>query len=136
MAITVDLDMATAISAAVGTLTLGTNLFAGPVRAQVGGVPYDSTVFVLATGGSSPQPYLDGSGTDYNISSVQVTVRSATDTFAAGQALARTVRAALHQQAVAGYIDVTAVSTEPSYLGQDKDGQHRWTSNFDLQHVR
>lgn len=125
------LDIATAIAARVGTLTLGTNVFAGPVRPSP-----DEAVFVLASGGGQSVPYRGtdtGSGPDQlRNPSVQVFVRSANEDYASGAALSRTVRNALDCREPTGYVDVRAQQSAPIYLEKDDEGRHRWSLNFSV----
>ena len=125
-----DLDLATAIATRVGTLTLGTNIFAGPVRPSP-----DEAVFVLASGGAGPIPYREtdtGGGPDQlRRHAVQVFVRSANEDYAGGAALSRVVRNALDCREPTGYVDVRA-RQDPIYLEQDDEGRHRWSLNFSV----
>ena len=135
MATTVDADVVTALTGSNG-LVSGTNLFAGPVRAPGTGVP-DKAVFVLATGGPPPMPFiLGGSGTDYCRSTVQVRVRSDQEDFPTGQTLARALRTLLHKNILSGYIDVRVRESEPNYLGQGELGHHEWSINLEMEHRR
>ena len=57
---TAGLDVATTIAAAVGSLTLGTNIFNGPVRpASNDGIPHEA-VFCFTTSGLTDEPFIDG----------------------------------------------------------------------------
>ena len=53
------LDIATGVASSVGSLTLGTNCFAGPVRDAGSGIP-NTAVFVVGTGGFPVEVFLDG----------------------------------------------------------------------------
>lgn len=134
MATTPDLDMLAELTGNY-SLTSGTNLFAGPVVVVATGVP-DKAVFILATGGAPPQPFIDGSGQDYCRSAVQIRIRSTTEDFPGGQTLARNVRDFLHKRVVSGYVDIRAREAEPNYLGPDEQGHHEWSVNLDLEHRR
>ena len=127
-----DSDIRTALAGSGLGLVAGTNLFCGPVRAPMPGVP-PLAVFVLASGGYGPRPLL-GSHTDYRISTVQVTVRSAEQDFAGGQSLARSVLIALQRAAITGYASVVMRESEPNYLGQDQDARHLWSLNAEMGH--
>jgi hypothetical protein len=135
MAETLDEDVVTELAASGLGLVSGTNLFTGPERSVGDGIP-DQAVFVLATGGAPPAPFIDGSGVDYCWSTVQITVRSAVRSFHSGQALARSVRNAIHEASISGYVDVRAREAEPNYLGADEQEMHTWTINVEMEHRR
>jgi hypothetical protein len=124
-------DVVTRLNSAVAALTSGTNLFEGPVRPPRATVPA-TAVFVLATGGPPPEPYL-GQGIDWRVSNVQATVRGEVGAgFAAGQTLARSVLDAIQRGGLSGYVRVLVVESEPTYLGQDENGHYLWTVNARL----
>lgn len=135
MADTLDADIATVLAAGGIGLTSGTNLFTGPERPIGDGIP-DEAVFVLASGGYPPEPFIDGSGQDYCISTVQIIVRSAIRSHDSGQTLARDVRDCVHKATIAGYVDLRVREAEPNYLGQDEQELHTWSLNMELQHRR
>lgn len=125
---TPDLDLATHIGTNVAALTLGTNLFMGPLRAKNVAIP-DQVVFVLNTGGPQPSEFIEGGGTpELYEHSLQVRVRSApgASSFEDGQALARTVRDAIHRASISGYIDVWVRSSSPDYIEVDDEDRHEW----------
>ncbi len=135
MATAPDDDVYTRLAAAVPGLTAGTNLFTGPVR-EVGDTVPGECVFVLASGGAAPQAYAGPTAVETRFSGVQVRVRSAKQSFDAGETLARAVCAALHHQqaSMSGYINVRALQSEPLYIGEDKAGYHGWSINLELVH--
>lgn len=115
-------------------LTSGTNIFRGPLRPASTSAPGPSSiptkaVFVLATGGPPPSPYL-GSGLNVYESNVQVMVRSELADFAGGQTLARACITVLQQAIPSGYISFLVVESEPNYLGADAQGCHLWSVNL------
>lgn len=132
MATTPDTDVVALLTGSLG-LVAGTNLFAGPVRAPGTGVP-DKAVFVLATGGAPPIPYMDGTLQDYQRSIVQIRVRSDLEDFPTGQTLARSVRDFLHKITGTSYTDIRVRETEPNYLGPDELGHHEWSVNLEMEH--
>jgi len=135
MATTPDVDVATRLGAAGIGLTLGTNLFAGPVRAYVDGTVPHQSVFCLATGGPPPEPFCgDPTNKDFRRSKVQVRTRSNLEDFDGGQTLTRNTRNAIHKASVVGYVDVEVLESEPNYLGKDEDGHHEWSINVELMH--
>jgi len=133
MATAPDSDVVTQLVAAGIGLVSGTNLWRGPERAAGTGVPAKS-VFVLASGGYPPRPFLGPSSTDMRRSTVQITVRSDAQDFDGGQTLVRAVRNAIHKAAVAGYVDIRVRESEPNYLGQDEAARHLWTVNVEMEH--
>jgi hypothetical protein len=130
-----DLDIATAIGAGVASLTLGVNLFAGAVRpyaefSAATGVPVEA-VFCLQTGGRPDTVFKRTPLRHLSYPSVQVTVRSSTS-FQAGQDLSEEIFTLLNHNPVAGYVEWSAVSSAPFYLGKGNDEQHHeWTINID-----
>lgn len=117
------------------TLASGANLFVGPARPQGQGVPLGPAVFVLATGGLPPQPYL---GVDFELrtETVQVTVRARPERYADGLALARGVYETLVSSSPAGFIDLQPRESAPTYLGADANGCHLFTINCEARVVR
>jgi hypothetical protein len=133
MATQPDEDVANALAAAIGTLTKGTNLFTGKVRAPGANIP-DEAVFVLATGGPPTQDYGGQTAAETHFSGVQIRTRSNPNEFEAGQALARLVHRTLHHTPPTGYLEATSASTEPLAIAEDESAHHHWSSNFQLWH--
>jgi hypothetical protein len=125
MATRVDIDIATAIESAIGSLTIATNLFYGPRRAVGEGSPAKA-VFVVLAGGPPPQAFL-GSTTVLRESSVQIIVRSSREDYDDGLDLAQEVQDAVHYAPIAGYKDVRVNDAQPVYLDQDEAGFHEWS---------
>ena len=131
MAAPPDEAVATALAAAAIGLTLGANLFRGPVRPPSAGVPHKA-VFALATGGPAPLVHTQGgAGPDVKRASVQVRVRSDVDGFSVGHALARSAWSALQRATLAGYMAATCRESEPVYLGMDATEHHEWSVNVE-----
>lgn len=139
MATTPDIDVATYLGTQLGTLTLGTNLFCGPVRGHDtpdSGIP-DQAVFVLASGGPAPGAFLGNSASgEQRFTSLSIRVRSAPNGFQSGQTLARSVRDTLHHAAVSGYLDVAVRESDPAYLGVTEKAQHEWSIGVNLMHLQ
>jgi hypothetical protein len=133
MATTPDLDLATYLGTQIGALTLGTNLFVGKTRAVGDNIP-SKAVFCLATGGPTPQAYMDGTAVEERPSMVQARIRSEPRDFDGGQTLARLVRDTAHHASISGYIDVEAQQAEPFPIGEDAKGHHEWSINFRMLH--
>lgn len=116
------------------TLAYGANLLVGPVRPVSEGVD-PLAVFVLQSGGASPQPYM-GQGESFHVSSVQVVVRSGIDGFQSGEALARALHARAHLNTPPGYTYALAAESDPVYLGTTDAGAHLHAFNLSVGHRR
>lgn len=134
MALDVTLDIATTLATRLA-LTLGTDVFKGPVRAARDGVPARA-IFVTPTGGPPGQIQRDISPpTELRENRVQIRVRSGQEDYAGGDTLARSVIAALSfnpPTSPAGYKDVRALQPQPIYLRKDEQGLHEWSTNFEV----
>jgi len=113
-------DLATEIGTQVGSLTLGTNLFASTIRAPDSNIPKDS-VFVWDDGGLKP---LRSMGDSDEIRTVLVHVRVRNVKLAAGSALAHSIMNLLRGDDVSTYLDVEIAISGPRALGKDSDGNH------------
>lgn len=134
---TPDLDVATRLAAASPAPdlgALGTNIFQGPVRPPVAGLIPHAAIFVLATGGPSPDPYFSvgGASASFFRVGVQVRIRSAVDAFATGQTTALNVRAKLHLANLTGYVACRVRESHPLYLGTDDTEHHEFSVNVEL----
>lgn len=107
--------------------TLGTNLFAGPVRPVSTVIPHRA-IFVLTYGG--PAPLDKFSGVSIQRHSVQVMIRSNADAFSVAQADAKACRDALHLGTVTGYMRCAAL--QPVYLGLDDNEHPLFSLNLEL----
>lgn len=116
---TPDADVVTELAAAGLGLVAGVNIFRGPMRPAVAGVPVKA-VFVAETGGPPPVPYIDAAthGDTWTFE-VQVMVRGSREKFAETRTLARDIRDALHRASIAGYLSVVAIQSGPVPLGFD-----------------
>ena len=110
------------------TLTLGGNVFGGPIPVATG-VPQGTTTVPLQaigcieTGGANT-PLLNGGGMRINEPTVTVQVRSAGDRYTPGVELARAAKSRCNAASVAGYVGWWA--GEVTYLGPDESGAHHW----------
>ena len=126
------LDVATKIASGVGSLTLGTNCFAGPIRDVGSGIP-DTSVFVVGTGGFPVEAFIDGgSGTGLEKPAVRVLVRSDRNDFSGGVTLADSVLAAIDMNPPTGYVEARTTTSDPIYIGTDDTGHHEWSINVEL----
>lgn len=124
---TPDSDLATKLATAL-SLTVNTNVFAGPVRPVGARVPAKA-IFCLAGGGLPPIPFL-GTSTDVRQSAVQVRIRTAVaDGYGTGLTFARSVLTACQRASVSGYVTALVSDSEPAYLGQDDLGNFEWSLN-------
>jgi len=121
-------DVAAALATA-GVGTVGTGIFIGPTRAPATGLPAVA-VFVLPTGAGPPvAPYL-GTSTDWHEVALQILVRSAANSYAAGRTKAAACRTALHRLALgASYTLCMVRETEALYLGRNELGHHEFAIN-------
>jgi len=131
MATAADTLLAAHLSANIAGLTLGTNVFDGPVRAEdeASGLMPGEAVYVTLDGGMAP---LDTKGAEViRQAAVAVRVRSKTDDYAGGRTLAEACWKAAHHAALTGYMDVGCVTSAPAYLGQLADARHEWSFNVE-----
>lgn len=129
-----DLDVATALAGAGIGLTLGTNVFWGPVRESDPSTAFPSAaVFCTMRGGAPPINYCDASITpQLREPLVQVMIRSAPRDYAAGQATARQVKNALHDIPPTGYDACRVEQAEPLPIGETNQGEHLFSLNVHL----
>ncbi|TQF12482.1 hypothetical protein FJV41_28780 [Myxococcus llanfairpwllgwyngyllgogerychwyrndrobwllllantysiliogogogochensis] len=126
MARDVAADLAQLLAAGGLGLSVGSNLFLGPtLEADEATVP-DVSCFVLQSGGDPPQGYLGGR-TTYRTVTCQVRVRSARESFRAGQALALSALDVLHLANAAPYVLIEVDEGSPNYFGMDGSDRHWWT---------
>ncbi len=124
-------DVATELAGAGIGLTLGTNLFMGPMRDASASVPKNA-VFVKGLPGGLPQRTM---GESDEIRSPLVSVNVRWTTFDAGDTKIRQVQEALQAATISGYIDVVAQQSEPLVLGQDNEGLHMFMMIFSLKYI-
>lgn len=126
--------IATVIDTAIGTLTINTNLFTTEQREPGFEIP-QLAVFCLQNGGDTPESYCNGSdptGVRLYKPAVLIRVRCAPHAFATGQALARSIRAAIHELPPSGYIACIVRESEPVFIGEEDNGSFTWQLNADL----
>ncbi len=113
-------DLATEIASQVGSLTLGSNLFASTIRAPDTNIPSDS-VFVWGDGGLEPLRSMSDPD-EIRTALVHVSVRSGK--FADGSTLAHSIMNLLRGDDISTYLDSIISKSEPQALGEDADGLH------------
>ena len=111
------------------SLTLGTNLFIGVVRAVGTGIPINC-VFVRGVGGPSPIRFM-GQVKEIQRPFVNVSIRW--QRFQEGDAKMRAIQNTLQAASITGFLDVVANQSEPFVLSQDAVGYHNWSMDFTLQ---
>lgn len=128
-----DKDIATYLGGDLAALSLGVNLFYGPVRGADDNYP-SKAVFCILDGGPPPLPIW---GTDVvRRSRVALRVRGDRMKYDEGLDLAVSVRASVHYAAIVGYLDTRAEQAEPIFIGNDEDGHPEWVINILMQHRR
>ena len=120
--------LATEIASQVGSLTLGTNLFHGSIRAPSTHVPVDS-VFVWTGGGGRPQRTM-GDPNEIRRTTIHVRVRDSD--YSDGSTLAYSIINGLRGKSIATYLDLFNAFSDPSDFGQDKDGNQIFGATFVL----
>jgi len=141
MTVQPDIDVANHLGTILPQLTVGTNLFAGPMRpyskASEGGMPHQA-IFCLETGGKPPTTYKNAQGDGYQLHmleypTVQIAVRSDPFGFLAARNLCAAIMDTVNRvNPDALYIDSQVNDGSPNYLGTDDDGHHMWSINVDL----
>ncbi len=119
-------DLAEHIEGQVGSLTVGTNLFASTMRAPTTGIP-ENAVFVWDAGG--PAPLRTMSEPD-EIRRALVAVQIRNEKHGTGIDLAYSIQNSVRADAVATYLDLVAANAGPTALGQDLDGNHIFSLFF------
>jgi hypothetical protein len=126
----VEVDILTVLETA-GVGTVGVDLYAGPLR----GTPI-AAVAVLPTGGYPPITLMDAAHQDRVKSTVQINIRSEINDYVGGLTLGRAIIAALHKLPPVGYTECVVTTPDPIYIGEEKQGAHRWSINVELLHFR
>jgi len=118
--------------------TYNAPVFMGPVRpSQPPEIPY-RCVFVLATGGPPPIPYMDGTRIPYRSERTQIRVRGEPYSYATTQFLANNIWSAMQQASSAmtgSYVRVTCDQSQPMYMGQDSYQCPEFVVNLTLEGV-
>jgi hypothetical protein len=122
------LDVSTALAAEGIGLTAGTNLFMGVIQAPSKQVPIDST-FVGSSPGAAPERFM---GEVSEIRRPMVHIRTRSSSFQTGDTRIRLIQDTMQALSISGYLDVKAVQSEPTYLGQTDEGHHLWVMSHEL----
>ncbi len=133
-------DIATALAIALGGgFTLGTNVFAGPVRPVDSDIPHEA-IFCNAATGVSPTRLMRN--VEVRTATVQIRVRGNPGTFEATETLARTVwektknMTTIDATLDADYMAVLALDSEPNNLGQDDQEHWEFSVNVEMMYVQ
>lgn len=114
-------------------LTVGTNLFEGPLRPADDAIP-TRCVFVLGNGGIDPMNYLNGGAYSpelYTVS-LRIVVRGNAGDYSDARSLALSVRGWIHDRPPSGYIASRVRQSWPMYFGQDDAGSHLFGFDIDV----
>ena len=136
----IETDVATHLAAEMG-LTVGVNIFTGGLRGvsdnpSVPGAVPDSAIFVLATGGFTDIPVIDGGNLGREAQpTVQIWVRSEPRDYDGGRVLAANTFVAIDKNPPAGYFEARAANSEPAYVRQDDEDHHEWSVNVTLKRL-
>lgn len=122
-------DMATHIAAQMGSgYTVNTNVFAGPPRELDGNFTLPC-IFAQIYGGPKPLWYRVEQEELKELRLV-VTVKSASDAYETGEAVAHAVREAIRFTVPSGYKDITPRDGFAVYTGVDEKYCHCFVLNF------
>jgi len=124
-------DVATELNGAGISLTLGTNLFTGPLR-EVSSFTPKNSVFVKGLPGGIPERTM---GQSDEIRSPLVSVQVRNTSFNGGDTKVRDIQETLAGVTISGYLDVEAQQSEPLYIGQDNEGLHMWSMIYSLKYI-
>lgn len=117
-------DVATLISDG-GHATLQTDMWRGPVRPAVDDVPVNA-VFVMQSGGLPPHRISRAA----QIRTAGVKIRVRNSGYLTGLTLAKAILDTVDESQPTGYMDVSAIQTEPIFLTKDRNGDYHWSMNF------
>lgn len=122
-------DMASHIATQMGSgYTVGTNVFAGPARELDGNFALPC-IWAQVLGGPRPLWYRVEQEELKNLRLI-VTVKSASEAYEAGEAVAHAVREAIRFTVPSGYKDITPREAFPVYTGVDEKYCHCFVLNF------
>lgn len=120
----------------VDSLSVGNNLFRGPVRPPSKGKIPSEAVFALDTSGLEPQYCIgDKTGQALLFTFVQVRVRGCPNDYSGGRDLADKVLTSFHdypKNPIEGLMNIQPRESSPIYLGQDDTEHHEWSMNLEV----
>ena len=128
-----DEDIAAKLDTELASLTIGTNLFTGPMRPTSSMVP-QRCVFMYCLPGGNIMNYCNGGARtpQLYLSTVRVVARSNASGYDDGRDLARSIRDAIHDNPPSGYIMTRIRNSEPDYHGVDDTGSHIFSYDIDV----
>lgn len=129
----IELTVAQWLAGAGLGLTLGTNLFAGPIL-DGPAIP-DLAVFVRLTGGAAPEPYVAGRELVRLLPELQVITRSAREDQSGARALAGQAFGALLLSPLPGCDVVLSREAAPIYGGPDAEQRPQYFFRLTVGHV-
>lgn len=124
-------DVATELDGAGISLTLGTNLFTGPMREVSADVPKNS-VFIKGLPGGFPERTM---GEPNEVREPLISIQVRNTSYNGGDTKVRQIQEALQAVTISGYLDIAARQSEPLWLGQDNEGLHKWSMIYSLKYV-
>lgn len=119
----VPLDVATHLAGASLGLTLGTNIFAGPVREPSSQIPKDCVFVTSVPGGAPPSRVM---GQSYEIRFATLHIRVRWTRYEEGDTKARDIADKLQGASITGYLDVEPAASEPAPEARDPVGLYYW----------
>jgi hypothetical protein len=121
-------DVVSFLSTNVAGISKGTNLFQGPPRGPNNRFPKLS-VFVQSLPGEEPVRTMQ-EVSEHRFANVSIIVRW--KQFAAGDTLTRLIQDTLQAASISGYLDVVALQSEPSFIGEDAENNFIWSMGYQL----
>jgi len=132
----VSTDFATHLASQMGSLTLGTNLFTGPVR-MVGDYIPTNCVFAYLSSGFLPRPYM-GQNEQFRQAFIEVRVRYERDNFASGADFAHEIYDTMDlsefliTDSGSRFVWCKPLTAAPTYISTSKDDFHMWSFTFEV----
>ena len=121
-------DIAAFLNTNVAALTIGTNLFHGPLKPHSSDMPIDST---YCRAGAGPEPFRTmGEVTEHRMAVVHI--HSRYGDWDAGDTVVRAIADTLRGATIAGYKWVAALQSEPPMAISDEQGYHHWDQSFKM----
>lgn len=124
------LDLATAIGTNVSAVTLGTDVFDGPVRPPEDEYATEAC-FCIESGGRAAEPD-NGKTTRAVFAEVQVRTRGNKDEYASGKTFTDSIFSYTEHATISGYINVRNLTAAPIYIGTDAGGRHEWSYTVEM----
>jgi len=125
-------DLSTAIVAISSgiALSLGTNLFPGPIQPVSTFIPVNC-LFVNELSGSNPQRVMTQTS-EFRGAMVMLTLRWSQ--YTAGKAKMKEIMDGLLGTTPAGYLDMFTVQSEPNHSGPTEEGHHIFSTIYSMRY--